>query len=95
LNTVKRAKGLPNWKRNYKFLFLFSLKNMVFRRDNASFFPPLIYDLIIPGVIRQPFCYIKEMTVKPLGVVRMMQYSNMLSPAMLGTGGAAYAVAVP
>lgn len=95
LNTVKRSKGLPNWKRNYKFLFLFSLKNMVFRRDNASFFPPLIYDLIIPGVIRQPFCYIKEMSVKPLGVVRMMQYSNMLSPTMLGTGGAAYAVAVP
>ena len=94
LNTVKRSKGLPNWKRNYKFLFLFSLKNMVFRRDNASFFPPLIYDLIIPGVIRQPFCYIKEMSVKPLGVVRMMQYSNMLSSTMLG-GGAAYAVAVP
>lgn len=95
LNTVKRTKGLPNWKRNYKFLFLFSLKNMVFRRDNASFFPPLIYDLIIPGVIRQPFCYIKEMSVKPLGVVRMMQYSNMLSSTMLGNGGAAYAVAVP
>lgn len=95
LNTVKRANGLPNWKRNYKFLFLFSLKNMVFRRDNASFFPPLIYDLIIPGVIRQPFCYIKEMTVKPLGVVRMMQYNNMLSSTMLGNGGAAYAVAVP
>jgi hypothetical protein len=52
---------------------------MVFRRDNASFFPPLLYDLIIPGVVRQPFCYIKEMSVKPVGLVRMMNYKNMLS----------------
>lgn len=93
LNTVKSQGSVPNWKKNYKFLFLFSLKNMVFRRDNASFFPPLLYDLIIPGVVRQPFCYIKEMSVKPVGLVRMMNYTNMLS--FLGQNGTSYAVAVP
>lgn len=92
LNTVKSNDGVPNWKKNYKFIFLFTLKNMVFRRDNGSFFPPLFYDLIIPGVIRQPFCYVKEVNVKPLGVVRMMSFDDL---ATFAGGGKTYQVAVP
>jgi hypothetical protein len=52
---------------------------MIFRRDNASFFPPLFYDMVIPGVIRQPFCYVSDINVKPLGIVRMLEIENPLS----------------
>lgn len=80
LNTVRtRAGSEPNWKKNYKFILLFGMKNMVFRRDNASYYPPLLYDLVIPGVIRQPFCYISEVSAKPLGIVRQMQMQSPLS----------------
>lgn len=80
LNTVKNEKGKPpHWKTNYKFLLLFTLRNMIFRRDNASFFPPLFYDMVIPGVIRQPFCYVSDINVKPLGIVRMLEIENPLS----------------
>ena len=52
---------------------------MIFRRDNSSFFPPLFYDLIIPGVIRQPFTYVSDINVKPVGVIRMLSIDNPLS----------------
>ena len=31
---------------------LFSIRNMIFRKDNAEYYPPLFYDLYIPGVVR-------------------------------------------
>jgi hypothetical protein len=79
LNTVKGNGKVPEWQKNYKFIMLFTLRNMVFRRDNASFFPPLFYDLVIPGVIRQPFCYVKDVSIKPLGVTRMLGMKNLFS----------------
>lgn len=91
LNTV-RSKGVPEWKKNYKFIMLFTLRNMIFRRDNASFFPPLFYDLVIPGVIREPFCYVQNVSIKPLGVVRMLGFKDLFS--FIGDGKN-YSVAVP
>lgn len=79
LNTVKSNSDVPNWKKNYKFILLFTLRNMIYRKDNASFYPPLFYDLIIPGVIRQPFCYVSDFSVKPLGLVQMMSIEKPLS----------------
>lgn len=80
LNTVRQISGsIPEWQKNYKFIMLFTLRNMVFRRDNASFFPPLFYDLIIPGVIRQPYCYVKQVSVKPIGLTRMLGMDNLFS----------------
>ena len=79
-NTVRPKSGnQPVWKQNYKFILLFTLRNMIFRRDNSSFFPPLFYDLIIPGVIRQPFTYVSDINVKPVGVIRMLSIDNPLS----------------
>lgn len=79
-NTIRPKSGnQPVWKQNYKFILLFTLRNMIFRRDNSSFFPPLFYDLIIPGVIRQPFTYVSDINVKPVGVIRMLSIDNPLS----------------
>jgi hypothetical protein len=70
LNTVNAG----DWKKNYRFIMLFMLRNMLFRKDNASYYPPLFYDLIIPGTIRQPFCYVSRVDVRPVGMVRMLGY---------------------
>ena len=96
LNTVKNPtpNGQPYWKRNYKFILYFTLRNMIYRRDNASFYPPLFYDLIIPGVIRQPFCFVNGFSVKPLGMVRMMHIDNPLK-SLTSSEKSAIAVAVP
>ena len=77
INTV-RLEGIPAWKRNYKFIMLFCMRNMVFRKDNASYYPPLFYDLIIPGTIRQPYTYVESVNVQPLGVVRMLNGEGIL-----------------
>ena len=72
LNTVK-----PNdWKKNYKFIILFMIRNLIFRQDSASYYPPLFYDLVIPGVIRQPFCYVGKFEVRPVGTVRTLSFNE-------------------
>ena len=76
INTVASTTGTPTWMKNYKFIMLFTLRNMIFRKDNAAFYPPLFYDLVIPGVIRQPFCYVSSVNVVPFGMVRMKSYDK-------------------
>ena len=69
----KNTAGVPAWKKNYKFIMLFTMRNMIFRKDNTSFYPPLFYDLIIPGTIRQPYTYVESVNVQPMGIVRMLK----------------------
>lgn len=72
INTVTKN-GNPTWQDNYKFIMLFSMKNMIFRKDNVSFYPPLFYDLVIPGTIRLPYSYVESIDVQPLGMVRILK----------------------
>lgn len=76
INTVRSIDKIPTWQKNYKFIFLFCLRNMIFRKDNSSFYPPLFYDLSIPGVVRQPFCYVSSISVTPFGMIRQKQYKG-------------------
>ena len=69
INNTKRNE----WKKNYKFILLFCLRNMPFRKDNSSFYPPVLYDMTIPGVIRQPYCYVNSISVRPMGLTKMIQ----------------------
>lgn len=79
-NTVKsKTEGNPEWMKNYKFILLFCMRNMIFRKDNTSYYPPLFYDLTIPGVIRQPFTYVESVKVQPHGLVRMLGCKKIFS----------------
>lgn len=79
-NTVKmKTTGNPVWMKNYKFILLFCMRNMIFRKDNTSFYPPLFYDLTIPGVIRQPFTYVESVKVQPHGIVRMLDCKKLFN----------------
>ena len=90
LNTVKAN----DWKKNYRFILLFTLRNMIYRKDNSSYYPPLFYDLIIPGVIRQPFCYVSKVQIRPVGNVRTLGYDQGLLRS-LWTGDSNHSVNVP
>ena len=76
INTVRNNKSEPEWMKNYRFIMLFMLRNMIFRKNNAEYYPPLFYDLYIPGVIRQPFCYVQNVDVQPFGMTRMKSYNK-------------------
>lgn len=93
INTVKSNGKEPTWKKNYRFIFLFILRNMIYRRNNNSFYPPLFYDLIIPGVIRQPFTYVSSVSIVPMGNVKMksFDYGFLINDAK----NKSYAVCVP
>lgn len=93
-NTVKgNGREIP-WKKNYKFIFLFTLRNLLFRKNNVSFFPPAFYDLIIPGIVRQPFTYISSFTAKPVGMIRNMKVQNIFSRKLLD-GNESYVAPIP
>ena len=44
---------------------------MLFRKNNIQYYPPLIYDVTIPGFGRLPLCYVKTFSVKPVGMTRV------------------------
>jgi hypothetical protein len=69
----------PLWQKNYKFIMLFCMKNMIFRKDNVAFYPPLFYDLVIPGTIRLPYSYVESIDVQPLGTVRILKGKKMFT----------------
>lgn len=79
INTVRTNSGKPEWQKNYKFIMLFSIRNMIFRKDNAEYYPPLFYDLYIPGVVRQPYCYVSSVDVQPMGMVKMKPITGVFS----------------
>lgn len=83
INTI----GKDEWKKNYTFILLFILRNMIFRKDNSSYYPPLIYDIIIPGTIRQPFCYVQQVNVQPHGVIRSLPWDSKIFGALTGDSG--------
>lgn len=90
-NTTK----LDAWKDNYKFIVLFGFRNMLFRKDNVQYYPPLIYDVTIPGWGRMPFSYVKQFTVKPIGQIRPLAMDNFVSTKEIGSNVSKITVNVP
>lgn len=66
-NTIKKGE----WEKNYKFIVLFGLRNMLFRINNVQYYQPMIYDVSTPGFGRMPLCYVSSYTVKPVGMTRV------------------------
>lgn len=66
------------WKKHYRFLFLFAVRNLPYKITPYSYFPPLLYDIILPGYKRLPLCYVSNFTVQQQGVVRMMSIEDFL-----------------
>jgi hypothetical protein len=77
--TLYNTTRLNAWKENYKFLFLFTLRNMPMRIDNASFVPPLLYDVIIPSLKRLPVCSVEGINIVPKGMIRTLSCENFLA----------------
>ena len=76
--TLYNTTRLNAWKDNYKFLYLFSLRNLPFRIDATTFVPPLLYDVIIPGIKRLPVCAVSNLTIVPKGMIRTLICNNFL-----------------
>ena len=74
-NTTKK----DAWKRNYQFLYLFTLRNLPFRIDTSSFLPPLLYDIIVPGVKRLPICSVDSIKIVPKGMTRTLSCENFIT----------------
>lgn len=77
-NTIAKDGKIDQWKKNLYFIALFNMRNLPFRLDYTTYLPPLLYDVIIPGVKRLPFCYVSSFTATPYGLTRNMQIENFL-----------------
>ena len=60
------------WKKHYSFILGFMLRNLPYKQDIVSYYPPLFYDVIIPGVKKCPYCYVENFDVSPLGMSRRL-----------------------
>ena len=57
---------------NFKLIFLLLYQNSALKQDKLVVEPPCIYDVKIPGMKRQPYCYLQNMTVMHQGNTRIM-----------------------
>ena len=69
-NTIENT-----YEQNYHFILLFALRNMLYRKSNVQYYPPMMYDVSVPGVGRMPLCYVSKFSVKPYGMTRMKKVS--------------------
>lgn len=76
--TLYNTTKINAWKDNYQFLYLFTLRNLPFRIDSASFLPPLLYDIIVPGVKRLPICSVDNIKIAPKGMTRTLSCNNFI-----------------
>ena len=57
---------------NFKIIFLLLYQNSALKQDKLVVEPPCLYDVKIPGMKRQPYCYLQNMTVLHQGNTRIM-----------------------
>lgn len=57
---------------NFKLIFLLLYQNSALKQDKLVVEPPCLYDVKIPGMKRQPYCYLANMTVHHQGNTRVM-----------------------
>lgn len=80
--TLYNTTRLNAWKNNYRFLLLFTLRNLPMRLDAFTFSPPVLYDIIQPGIKRLPVCCAESIKIVPKGMVRTLTCENFIK----GTG---------
>ncbi|MBR4890152.1 MAG: hypothetical protein IKU15_02395 [Clostridia bacterium] len=66
------------WKDNFRFIYLFALRNLPMRTETLSFLPPCLYDIIVPGVKRMPVCGLVSFKVEPRGLIRTLKCPNFI-----------------
>lgn len=90
-NTIKK----DAWKQNYRFIMMFLLRNLPLRTSIYAYQPPLLYDIIIPGVKHLPLCYVENIDVSAEGHVRNMQADNILKEIVSDVKNKVIQVPVP
>lgn len=73
-NTTRK----DTWKDNFRFIYLFALRNLPMRTETLSFLPPCLYDIIVPGVKRMPVCGLVSFKVEPRGLIRTLKCPNFI-----------------
>lgn len=76
--TLYNTTQVDAWKKNYKFLFLFVLRNLPYRTGVATFVPPLLYDVFVPSVKHLPVCSVAGVNVVPKGMTRILKMPNFM-----------------
>lgn len=74
-NTVQK----DIWKKHYRFLYLFALRNLPFKFTPFSYSPPLLYDIFLPGSKYLPLCYVSNFNVMNQGVTRRLSTDSILN----------------
>lgn len=79
--TLYNTSKLNAWKDNYRFLLLFVLRNLPMRIDAFSFLPPMLYEVIQPGIKTLPICTAETIKINPLGMTRVLKCPNFINNA--------------
>lgn len=77
--TLYNTTRMDAWRDNYKFLYLFVLRNLPLRIDTMSYLPPMLYDVVVPGVKRLPVSAVYSINIEPKGMTRVLKCENFLN----------------
>lgn len=90
-NTIKK----DAWKKHYRFLLTFLIRNLPFKVSPYSYVPPLLYDIIIPGTKHLPLCYVSNISIQSLGQIRNLRMDDFIKSSLGHTSPNVMNVSVP
>lgn len=67
------TQSIEQVQQNYQFLFLLLFQNSMYRKDRASFIPPCIYEVLVPGIRYMKHAIISSLQVDFIGTRRIMK----------------------
>lgn len=74
-NTVVNNPETSAWKKNYRFIKNFTLKNLPYKISYFSYKTPALYEVSIPGIKYFPISFISNIAISNIGMARYLKYS--------------------
>ena len=75
-NTIPDNRDASPWKKNYRFIKNFTLKNLPYKISFFSYKTPALYEVSIPGAKYFPISFVSNLTVSNIGTTRMLTFEG-------------------
>lgn len=75
-NTIPSTYNASPWKKNYRFIKNFTLKNLPYKISFFAYKTPALYEVCIPGIKYFPVSFVSNFSASNIGVTRMLTFEG-------------------
>ena len=75
-NTIPDTYSASPWKKNYRFIKNFTLKNLPYKISFFAYKTPALYEVCIPGIKYFPVSFVSNFTANNIGTTRMLTFEG-------------------